>query len=377
MEKRRIILLIILILALGATVTGIYVLYRWNKPLGPSLDLPTYTPDDKSNTSNSALPSTQPDEVTASHPVITSTLVTNSNLQATAVASPIPIRQPLCGGPATMTILAIGSDERSTGYLYGLADSIHVIRIDFTLPDMMVIDFPRDLWVEIPGSSDHYGITLGKLNQAYFFGNPGMGYYDGPGQGPGLLARTLDLNFGLRVDHYIAIDTQTFVHFIDAVGGVDINVESPIDLNYGMVTPDPRYYLSVGTHHLDGELALALATNRIPTTFTRMEYQKLILSALREKMLSPAMHPKLLPLVAKFITSVQTDLSPKDINSLICIGREVPADSIKADSFPQEMFKADVTYDEYRNVTTFVYDVDFDKLRAMIAEFMAGIWPMP
>jgi LCP family protein required for cell wall assembly len=276
-----------------------------------------------------------------------------------------------------MTILAIGSDARSTGYLYGLADSIHIVRIDFTVPNIMVIDFPRDLWVEIPGISDHYGITHGKLNQAYLFGNPGMGYYDGPGEGPGLLARTLDLNFGLRVDHYVAINRQTFVKLIDTVGGIDVIVDSPIDLNYEMVTPDPRYYLSVGTHHLDGELALTLATNRIPTTFQRMKYQKIILGALREKLLSPSMLPKLPQLVAKFITSSQTDLSPNEINNLICIAQAVPKDNIRADSFPQEMFKANVTYDQYRNVTTFVYDVDFDKLRAMIAEFMNGIWPMP
>ncbi|OGN98190.1 MAG: hypothetical protein A2Z71_01555 [Chloroflexi bacterium RBG_13_50_21] len=377
MRKSRIILLVLTVIFLGAAATGIYMLSKWNKPLGPSLDLPTYTPDDDSISSISALStSSSPAEgLPVSNPLITSTQAAKINL----LASPIPAatRQPLCGGPATMTILAIGSDQRGTGYLYGLADSIHIVRIDFAIPNIMVIDFPRDLWVEIPEISDHYGITHGKINQAYLYGNPGMGYYDGPGQGPGLLARTLDLNFGLRVDHYIAIDTQTFVRFIDAVGGVDVKVESPIDLNYGMKTPDPRFYLPVGTHHLDGELALELATNRIPSTFQRMKYQKIILSALREKLLNPDMLPKLPKLVAQFITSVQTDLSPRDINNLLCIGQVVPKENIQADSFPQEMFKANVTYDQYRNVTTFVYDVDFDKLRAMIADFMNGIWPMP
>ncbi len=276
-----------------------------------------------------------------------------------------------------MTVLLIGSDQRGTGYLYGLADSIHIVRIDFTVPNIMLIDFPRDLWVEIPGIADHYGITHGKLNQAYLYGNPGMGYYDGPGEGPGLLARTLDLNFGLRVDHYIAIDTHTFVQMIDAVGGVDVKVESPIDMSYGYPSPDHRYFLSVGTHHLDGELALVLATNRIPSTFQRMKYQKMILSALREKLLSPNMLLQIPQLVARFITSVQTDLSLSDINSLTCIAQAVPKENIQADSFPQEMFKASWKYDQDREVNTFIYDVDFDLLRAMVAEFMNGIWPMP
>ena len=88
-----------------------------------------------------------------------------------------------------MTLLVVGSDERSEDYLYGLANSIRIVRIDFTAPKLMILDVPRDLWVEIPGIADHYGVTHGKLNQAYFFGNPGMGYYDGPGEGQGLLAR--------------------------------------------------------------------------------------------------------------------------------------------------------------------------------------------
>jgi anionic cell wall polymer biosynthesis LytR-Cps2A-Psr (LCP) family protein len=179
------------------------------------------------------------------------------------------------------------------------------------------------------------------------------------------------------VDHYLAIDRQTFVRMIDSIGGVDITLDSPINLNWGSGTPDPRLYLSAGKNHLDGDLALEMAVNRIPTTFQRMKYQKIILSSLREELLSPAMLPKLPKLAAQFITSVQTDLSPSEINSLICIAQAVPKSNIRADSFPQDMFTAGVTFDENRNVTTFVYNTDFVKLRAMVAEFMNGIWPIP
>ncbi len=241
----------------------------------------------------------------------------------------------------------------------------------------MVIDFPRDLWVEIPGISDHHGITHGKINQAYLFGNPGMGYYDGPGEGPGLLARTLDHNFGLRVDHYLALDMQTFVRLIDTLGGVDVKVDSPINLNNPKNTPDPKLSLGEGTRHLDGETALLLATNRIPNTFTRMKNQRMILSALREKLLSPELIPQLPGLMARFIGSVQTDLSLSDINSLICLVQAVTKENIQAESIPQDMFTANVTYDQYRNVTTFIYEADFDELRAIAKDFMNGTWPFP
>jgi LCP family protein required for cell wall assembly len=351
---------------MGVTVGGVIILYLWNMPLGPAIVLSTHTP--------SADTTLSPSSNSAS---LGSTQSASLNQLKTTVPFPTATPQPICNGPSTMTILAIGSDARDTGYLYGLADSIHIIRIDFTVPNIMVIDFPRDLWVEIPGISDHYGITHGKLNQAYFFGNPGMGYYDGPGEGPGLLARTLELNFGLRVDHYLAIDRQTFVHMVDAVGGVDINLDFPIDLNWGNATPDPRLYLSAGINHLDGEIALDMAVNRIPTTFQRMKYQKIILIALREKLLRPAMLPKIPLLVAQFITSIQTDLSPREINSLICISKVVSLDNIKANSFPQALFTASSTYDDYRKVTTFVYHADFEVLKLMVTEFMNGVWPIP
>ena len=51
--------------------------------------------------------------------------------------------------------------------------------------------------MEIPDIADNInGQDHEKLNQAYLYGNPGFGYTDDPAQGPGLLARTLTLNFG-------------------------------------------------------------------------------------------------------------------------------------------------------------------------------------
>ncbi|MGE5123126.1 MAG: LCP family protein [Acidobacteriaceae bacterium] len=375
MSKQRLLGIILIVVTLGGAIAALVLNYRWNQPLGPSLELPTNTP---SSSSNNPVPGLTTDSIIA-EPGSTQVLPGTQSAAGTQVANsgpyPTATSHPLCGGPATITILLIGSDQRGTGYLYGLADSIHIVRVDFTQPNLMVIDFPRDLWVEIPDIAAHHGITHGKLNQAYLYGNPGMGYYDGPGEGPGLLARTLNLNFGLRVDHYLALDTTTFVSMIDAVGGVDIRVTSPIDLSYGIDDPGPEYFLSIGTHHLDGKQALLLATNRIPSTFQRMEYQKLILTSLREKLLTRSMIPQLPKLVSQFIDFVQTDLSPRDINNLLCIAQAIPAENIRADSFPQEMFKASNTYDPDRKVYTFIYEVDFDQIRAMVADFMRGIWP--
>jgi LCP family protein required for cell wall assembly len=274
-----------------------------------------------------------------------------------------------------MTILVVGSDERASDYLYGLADSIRIVRIDFTIPKVMVLDIPCDLWVDIPDIADHYGITQGKLNQAYFFGNPGMGYYDGPGEGPGLLARTLDLNYGLQVDHYLAVDRQTFMGIIDSIGGIDIQVSSLIDLNQGQDGANPDLVLGPGSHHLDGDLALKLAVNRFPTIFQRARFQDIILKSLQDKLLSPAMIPELPQLVAQFAGSVQTDLSPSEITQLICIGKALTKDNMEIVAFPDDIFLPGSTYDPYRQVNTYTLSVDINQFREYIVDFMNGTWP--
>src|SRR4030066_1285480 len=220
MRKKYLLPLIVFVLIGGITLV-VVVSTLWNKPLGPSLGLPTLV---------SGLVANSPSRTDPQDPSLSGEpTATPSSLLSQIVGlfqKPSAAGEPQCNGPSAMTILLIGSDERGDDYLYGLADSIRLVRIDFTTSEVMLLDIPRDLWVEIPDISDHYGITHGKLNQAYFFGNPGMGYYDGPGEGPGLLAQTLDLTFGLRVDRYLAVDRTTFVAVIDAIGGVDIYLDS-------------------------------------------------------------------------------------------------------------------------------------------------------
>ena len=121
-----------------------------------------------------------------------------------------------------MNILAVGSDARGDHYLYGLADVIRLVRVDFVNARVSILEVPRDLWVQIPEIADHYDISQGKLNQSYLYGNKGLGYYDGPGEGPGLLARTLNLNFGAQPDHYLAVNMHTFEAIVDAIGGIDV-----------------------------------------------------------------------------------------------------------------------------------------------------------
>lgn len=282
-----------------------------------------------------------------------------------------PAAPPRCGGPRVMTILAIGSDTRSTGYTWGLSDVMRIVRVDFVTPRVTVLDFPRDLWVQIPYISDNLnGQDHEKLNQAYLYGNPGDGfkYWDDPSAGPGLLARTLDLNFGVKVDHYLAVNMKTFVRMVDAVGGIDVTLDKSVD-----GSNDPLF--RAGAHHLDGTHALALARNRVDGVFSRGENQNIVLCALQKKLTSPSVIGKIPDLVESFQDSVQTDLSPKIMSQLACLGTQLPRENITLYSFPENLFTGTRIYDPVFKKGVFIWDADFLVLRNYVAQFQAGSWP--
>ena len=172
----------------------------------------------------------------------------------------------------------------SKGYLFGLADSIRIVRFDFQTQKVTVLALPRDLWVNIPGAAQ-YGVTKGKLNQAYFYGTEGMGFYKVTGYGSGLLAHTLLEEYGLHVDHYVSVNLHAFREIVDALGGLDVYLSEDINIKHN---EQPKLYLKAGTHHLDGAQAEQVVRTRIEIgDFGRIRNQTLILKALAVKMLTP------------------------------------------------------------------------------------------
>ena len=284
------------------------------------------------------------------------------------------LSNPLCGGPRVMNILLIGSDTRGTSYTYGLSDVMRLVRVDFVKPSVTMLDFPRDLWVKIPYISSHLnGQDHEKLNQAYLYGNPGDGfhYWDDPSAGPGLLALTLNVNFGVNVDHYIAVNMKTFVKMVDAVGGIDLTFKEPLPLSH-----DPN--LQAGLHHLNGTEALEVARNRVDGVFSRGDYQNMVMCALRDKLTGPQVITQIPDLINAFQGSVQTDLSPQVMAQLACLGTQLPRKNIALYSFPESLFTGSRIYDPVfpdQKKGVFYWQVDFNILRDYVADFQAGSWP--
>ncbi len=266
-----------------------------------------------------------------------------------------------------MTILAIGTDARSDQYSVGRADVMRAVRVDFQARRVTALEFPRDLWVKIPGIEFNLGTDQQKLNTAYTYGNPDYG--------PSLLARTLDLNFSLKVDHYIVVNMNVFVDVVDALGGLDILIPAGgID---GRTSSDrsARLVFAEGPQHLTGEQALTFARIRNVSVFKRAEHQNMVMCALRKKIESPEVILQLPAILESFMTNIRTDLTPEQISQLACLGTQMPRSNILFTSFPLNLFHSSETYDPVLEQNVFVWDVNFDILRNYVKEFQAGTWP--
>ena len=332
----------------------------WQAPLGPAIAMPTST---------WSLPATW---TPAPHD-LASGLVPTMTLAPTGTL----VEGVSCGGPPVMTLLAIGTDARGNSYKYGLADVIRIVRVDFIAGKVTILEFPRDLWVEIPDIADNLeGQDHEKLNQAYLYGNPGFGYYDGPGQGPGLLARTLALNFGVHADRYIAVNMRTFEKIIDAVDGIRVDLPNGVD---GRTSEDrsKRLIFPPGQQILNGEQALTLARIRNEGVFERANHQNTVMCALQDRLTSPSVMVRIPAILKSFQGAVQTDLTPEQLTQLACIGTKLSGEDITFVSFPQELFEQARIYDPVFDGRIFVWDVDYDILRDYVARFHAGTWPAP
>ena len=357
-------LVVVLIILIGLSIWFFQTI--WKQPFGPSLGNSLATPFGLPFTWT---PNSQSDGSPLSTP--------GAGSVPYALSAPEGVSKTIgkCDGISPMYILLVGSDSRGDNYLYGLADVIRLVRVDFVNPKVTVLEFPRDMWVEIPDIADNLnGQDHEKLNQAYLYGNPGFGYSNDAAGGSGLLARTLALNFGTQIDHYAAVNMRTFEKIVNAVGGIDVTLPETVD---GRTVDDTseRLLFPKGNHLLNGEQALTLARIRIDGVFSRADNQDRVLCALRNKLTSPDIVPAIPNLIQSFKGAVQTSLSPEQLGQLACLSTKIEPQNIIFTSFPQQLFEQDRVYDPVFKKNVFIWKVDYDILREYIQRFNSGKWP--
>jgi len=262
----------------------------------------------------------------------------------------LPGSESLCATDNT-TFLLVGIDYRGDDYLYGLADVIRLAEVDFDNQQINMVALPRDLLVDIP--ADRFKVPGPyKINQAYFFGTPGMQNYYGEGAGPEALNEVIEYNFGVSADHYLVVNFQTFVDFVDAIGGIDVNLPEPV---YGGSRGD----YPAGEQTLSGEQALTLA--RIRENYSdefRVRNQSIIIKAIIQKLMQPAMIIRYPTLIGQFKDAVLTDLPLDQMSSVTLCFRSFDSDNLNNLQVPDELLSQENVFLTSLNEYSFVYRWD-------------------
>lgn len=362
---------IFVLLFVTVVIVGGYLFFTWRPD--PSLDLPTLTPVE--NTQAPTGTAAEPTAEGTEDPGFTSTPDFTSTPEFTSTP------KAACGGPEVMNILVTGVASES--YLYGLADAIRVVRVDFRNQKVTILSLPRDLWVNIPISvpDKTEDITPGKLNQSYFYGSEGMGYYNKPGFGSGLMAETLLENYGLRIDHYVSANINSFRVAIDAIGGIHVCFGDPVyKKRMDPITgyEYPVTYIKSGCHTIDGEQAEFAVRQRIQIGDEgRINRQTVILKAIAAKLITPSTLKNLPDIVGRMKQYVELDLSPAEISQLLCLAGLInPDEDIVYVNIPEEMIQDAWMQDMVRGgLYTSALVVDEAEMRQLMTDFQQGVWP--
>ena len=212
-------------------------------------------------------------------------------------------------------ILLVGTDSRKKGVKRSRTDTMVILSIDKNNKRMTMTSILRDTYVKIPG------VGKNRLNAAFVFG------------GPKLLFKTIDENFGIKIDRYVQIDFYNFVALVDAVGGVDLPL-TPAEIKVMNKTYIPYINKSLkagsniikvnksGKYHLNGVQALAYSRVRyVGSDFARTERQRNVMGQIikKTKTLSVSELNSMADIV---LPMVSTNLTQGEVMSLLVNAKE-------------------------------------------------------
>lgn len=239
------------------------------------------------------------------------------------------------------TIMIMGVDEREDDV--GRSDTLMIATVDPKRSRAALLSIPRDTRVKIAGHG------WDKINAAYAYG------------GERLTQRTVEDFLGVNMDHYVIINTHAFQKIIDAIGGIDIDVEKrmyyedPWDDDGGLVID-----LRPGMQHMDGKTAVTYVRYRDEEgDIGRIKRQQKFMAACMEKITSPAIIPKLPAVIREVLGSVKTDLSMRQLLEFAGTLKEAQRNGLKTDMVPGRPLYID-------GISYWIPEVE--KLRTTLAE---------
>ncbi|MGE4170705.1 MAG: LCP family protein [Candidatus Margulisiibacteriota bacterium] len=215
-----------------------------------------------------------------------------------------------------VNILAMGIDDTD---VVQRSDTIIVMHIDDIKKRIGVLSIPRDTRTNVPG------VGLTKINHAYAYG------------GEELLRKTVASLLNVRIDYYIQLRTKGVEQLVDALGGIDVNVNKNlyyIDKSGGLYVD-----LKKGQQDLNGKQAVEYLRFRHDEEgdLGRIHRQQGFLQSLAEKMIDSKNVANLPSVIGKMNDNISTDLNARKILGLATQFKEAYASgNIDVQTIPGE-----------------------------------------
>ena len=195
-------------------------------------------------------------------------------------------------------ILILGKDRAA-----GLTDSIFIVAIRTRSGQMNILQLPRDTYAEYTDRD------YKKLNGAYaVLGLSGTKQF-------------LSDALGVTLDYAVALDLDCVSELVDAVGGVEVEVTSP--MHYRDPSQDLTIDLEPGIHLLDGARAehfLRFRSGYVNADLGRMDAQKRFIAAFVERC-SKVGATSLKSMIWRLFPHAETDIP---IHKAIALARLLP-----------------------------------------------------
>ncbi|MET9166698.1 LCP family protein [Streptomyces cellulosae] len=249
-----------------------------------------------------------------------------------------------------LNVLLIGSDSRAGAEngRYGhdpgteRSDTVILLHLSAGRRSATAVSIPRDLMVDVPDCRRRDGSRSAPMftqfNAAFEVG------------GPACTIRTVEKLTDVRVDHHVVVDFEGFKDMVDAVDGVEVCLNEPID------DKDAHLRLPAGRVTLDGEQALGYVRARKTlgdgSDTGRIERQQRFLGALVSKVRSNEilLNPvKLYPVLDAATSSLTTDpelASLRGLYELVRGLRDIPTEGVQFLTVPRESYAGDVNRDQ-------------------------------
>jgi LCP family protein required for cell wall assembly len=251
--------------------------------------------------------------------------------------TPPPDPTPVPAGVDRISVLLLGSDA-GPGRWGARTDTIIVASLDPQTGNAVLFGIPRNLvQVPLPERPEH-GLPARtwpeRIKELYRHGqqNPHL-YPDAPDPGAAAVREAMTALLGIPIDYYAMVDMEGFVHIVNALGGVTIDVPERVQLHVWDIRP--------GRHRLDGHAALAYVRSRAGASdYVRMQRQRCVLVALAREADIPALLVGFHAIAGTIMRHVHTDIPIDQLPDLVRLGADLDVARIVTIGFTPPGFAA-------------------------------------